>query len=95
MLLATPHGLHAQAGAGMGRMGLSMAVCARSRAAGWRFGKHLGTAVPLVLAQCGEPSARDEELREHCLQVPGSSGLSTTQVYVHALINCRSLRLVP
>ncbi|KAK9835209.1 hypothetical protein WJX81_005880 [Elliptochloris bilobata] len=43
-------------------------LAAMSRAAGWRFGKHLGHAVPLVLEQCGEPSARDEELREHCLQ---------------------------
>ena len=77
----------------MGRMGASKAVRARSRAAGWRIGVHLGTAVPLVLAQCGAPSARDEELREHCLQVR-ASGLSSAHAYVHVLEDCRCLWLV-
>ncbi len=39
-----------------------------SRAVGWRFGRHLAVAVPLVIRYCGEAKEGDDELREFCLQ---------------------------
>jgi hypothetical protein len=43
--------------------------CMRSKAAGFRFGPHLGTAVPLMIKFAGQGDEGDDELREQCLQV--------------------------
>jgi len=39
-----------------------------SRSVGYRFGRHLGAALPLVVAQCEGAAEGDDELRELCLQ---------------------------
>eukprot|EP00798_Chlamydomonas_sp_ICE-L_P008749 gene8749-33610_t len=41
-----------------------------SRAVGYRFGKHLGVALPLIVKHCDAAAAAegDDELRENCLQ---------------------------
>ncbi|GIL73243.1 hypothetical protein Vretimale_4847 [Volvox reticuliferus] len=39
-----------------------------SRAVGYRFGRYLTTAVPLVISYCNKAAEGDDELREHCLQ---------------------------
>ncbi|GIL42737.1 hypothetical protein Vafri_669 [Volvox africanus] len=39
-----------------------------SRAVGYRFGRYLSTAVPLVISFCNKAAEGDDELREHCLQ---------------------------
>ncbi|GLI69131.1 hypothetical protein VaNZ11_013686 [Volvox africanus] len=39
-----------------------------SRAVGYRFGRYLSTAVPLVITFCNKAAEGDDELREHCLQ---------------------------
>ncbi|KAG2500009.1 hypothetical protein HYH03_002291 [Edaphochlamys debaryana] len=39
-----------------------------SRAVGYRFGRYLGTAVPLAVQHCDRAAEGDDELREHCLQ---------------------------
>ncbi|GFR41084.1 hypothetical protein Agub_g1724, partial [Astrephomene gubernaculifera] len=39
-----------------------------SRAVGYRFGRYLGTAVPLAIRHCDNAAEGDDELREHCLQ---------------------------
>jgi hypothetical protein len=40
----------------------------RSKAVGFRFGPHMGTAVPLMIDFAGKAGEGDDELREHCLQ---------------------------
>lgn len=40
-----------------------------SRAVGYRFGPHLGDAVPILINYCNNASENDEELREYSLQV--------------------------
>eukprot|EP00195_Chlamydomonas_chlamydogama_P007020 CAMPEP_0202892974 /NCGR_PEP_ID=MMETSP1392-20130828/2632_1 /ASSEMBLY_ACC=CAM_ASM_000868 /TAXON_ID=225041 /ORGANISM="Chlamydomonas chlamydogama, Strain SAG 11-48b" /LENGTH=1235 /DNA_ID=CAMNT_0049577131 /DNA_START=157 /DNA_END=3864 /DNA_ORIENTATION=- len=39
-----------------------------SRAVGYRFGRHLSTAVPLVMSYCDNAAEGDDELREYSLQ---------------------------
>ncbi|KXZ56874.1 hypothetical protein GPECTOR_1g789 [Gonium pectorale] len=39
-----------------------------SRAVGYRFGRYLGTAVPLAISHANKAAEGDDELREHCLQ---------------------------
>ncbi len=47
----------------------SVSTLPSSRAVGYRFGRHLSTAVPLVVSHCDKAAEGDDELREHCLQV--------------------------
>ncbi|CAA0840045.1 Cullin-associated NEDD8-dissociated protein 1 [Striga hermonthica] len=43
-------------------------IGALSRAVGYRFGPHLGDAVPILINYCNNASENDEELREYSLQ---------------------------
>ncbi|CAM0946643.1 unnamed protein product [Alopecurus aequalis] len=43
-------------------------IGALSRSVGYRFGPHLGEAVPLLISYCTNASENDEELREYSLQ---------------------------
>uniref|UniRef100_A0ACD5V930 Uncharacterized protein n=1 Tax=Avena sativa TaxID=4498 RepID=A0ACD5V930_AVESA len=43
-------------------------IGALSRSVGYRFGPHLGEAVPLLISYCTSASENDEELREYSLQ---------------------------
>ncbi|KAL9174874.1 hypothetical protein ABFS82_02G079200 [Erythranthe guttata] len=43
-------------------------IGALSRAVGYRFGPHLGDAVPILINYCKNASENDEELREYSLQ---------------------------
>jgi hypothetical protein len=36
---------------------------------GYRFGRHLPSALPLIVTHCEKAGEGDEELRENCLQV--------------------------
>ncbi len=47
-----------------GRVG----VCVRSRVVGYRFGRYLPDAVPLIIKHCNKAGDSDDELKEHCLQ---------------------------
>lgn len=48
---------------------LSNALPLCSKSVGYRFGKHLGRAVPLAIRYLRGAAEGDEELREYCLQV--------------------------
>ncbi|KAL6494456.1 Cullin-associated NEDD8-dissociated protein 1 [Orobanche gracilis] len=43
-------------------------IGALSRAVGYRFGPHLGDAIPILINYCNNASENDEELREYSLQ---------------------------
>lgn len=51
----------------MARTNIQM-IGALSRAVGYRFGPHLGDAVPVLINYCTSASENDEELREYSLQ---------------------------
>lgn len=46
-----------------------------SRSVGYRFGRHLAVAVPLMVSQCEGAAEGDDELRELCLQEGGRGRL--------------------
>jgi hypothetical protein len=41
---------------------------------GYRFGRYLNDAVPLVVRHCDQAGEGDDELREYCLQVGREGG---------------------
>ena len=47
---------------------MTLLTCVIRRAAGWRFGRHLDTAVPLVVKHWTAAGEGDDELRDVCLQ---------------------------
>ncbi len=67
----------------MGEQGELVLGC--RRAAGWRFGRHLDTAVPLVLERCQAAEQGDDEMRESCLQALEAFVLRSPQDAKHHL----------
>lgn len=54
--------------ASIGFSTVASALCVPRRAAGWRFGRHLDIAVPLVVEKWSAAGEGDDELKDLCLQ---------------------------